>query len=223
MSFYVPGKKPLVIRTWDDSRFVIRPGTTDLGHATLVPELYELNNWFLPNARGVVIDVGANVGGYTVRACRSADLVIAIEPLPDLFELLRYNVSLNCMKNNVILIEKAVSDKKGYIELKVPRIHRYYASRYASIVRDSDLVYRVEADTLDNIITSLSIQKINLLKIDIEGAETVAFKGMRKTLEITDKLMIEIQAGNEWLIDELKKIGFTLIDKKEINYFPIKA
>ena len=223
LGFYIPGERPLMVRTWDGFRFVIRPGTTDLGHATLVPELYELNNWFLPNARGIVVDVGANVGGYTVRACRSADLVIAIEPLPDVFRLLQHNVSLNCVKNNVILVKKAVCDKKGYIELKVPRVHKYYASGYASIVRDSDLAYKVEADTLDNIINSLGIQKINLLKIDIEGAETIALKGMKKTLEITNKLMIEIQPGNEWLIDKLKNMGFNLIDKKEINYFFIKT
>ena len=51
------------------------------------------------------------------------------------------------------------------------------------------------------------------------SAEAIAFRGMRKTLEITDKLMIEIQPDSEWLIDELKSIGFNLIDKKEINYF----
>ena len=45
----------------------------------------------------------------------------------------------------------------------------------------------------------------------------------RKTLEITDKLMIEIQPGNEWLVDEIKSMGFNLIDKKEINYFFIKT
>jgi len=223
LGFYIPGKKPLVIRTWDGFRFVIRPGTTDLGHATLVPELYELNKWFLPNVRGIVVDVGANVGGYAVRACRGADLVVAIEPLPDVFELLRHNVSLNCTRNNVFLVQKAISGRKGYVELKVPKVYRYYASGYASITRDSDLIYKVEADMLDNIIDSLDIKKVDLLKIDIEGAEAIAFKGMKRTLEITDKLMIEIQPGNEWFIDELRRLGFRLIDKKEINYFFVKT
>jgi len=46
---------------------------------------------------------------------------------------------------------------------------------------------------------------------------------MRKSLKITDKLMIEVQAGKEWLINELSKMSFRLADEKEINHFFIKT
>ncbi len=219
LSFYVPGSRPLIVRTWDGFRFIVRPGTADLGLATLIGDLYELYEWFLPNASGIVVDVGANVGGYTARACRRADLVVAIEPLPDVFELLKRNVSLNCARHSVVLLKKAVYHKAGRVELRVPRIGRYYATGWGSIVKGGDLVYEAEADTLDNIVEALGIEKVDLLKIDIEGAEPIALEGMKKTLEKTDKLIIEIQPGNEKIISEITRTGLTLADKKETNYF----
>ena len=108
--YYIPGSRPLYIKTWDGYKFIIRPKTTDLGEAVLLLEQYELKKWFLPNVRGIFVDVGANVGGYTVRACKYADLIVAIEPQSEVFELLSKNIKLNCCKNNVILIKKAIGD-----------------------------------------------------------------------------------------------------------------
>jgi FkbM family methyltransferase len=227
LGYFIPGFKPITIRTWDESVFVVRPRTPDLGFATLTLEFYELTRWFLPNARGVVIDVGANIGGYTVRACKYADLVIAIEPQSEVFKLLKKNVEMNCINHNVVLMNKAIGDTKGKALLRIPVAGNVADTGRASLLgingSQKQYVYEeVSVDTLDNIIKDLNINRVNLLKIDIEGAEALAFKGMRRTLEITDKLMIEIQPGNEWLIRELKEMGFRLVDKKETNYFFIK-
>jgi FkbM family methyltransferase len=137
-------------------------------------------------------------------------------------------VRLNCPKGNVILVNKAISDRKGKGMIKVPKLGNKTFSGRASMLNKSyhyeqARTYMIEMDTLDNIVSSLGIRKIDLLKIDIEGAEVFAFKGMKKTLEITDKLMIEIQPGNEWLIDELVKIGFKLVDRKGMNYFFVRT
>ncbi len=227
LGVYLLGEKPIKVKTWDGYTLLIRPRTEDLSLALLLGEYHELTKWFLPNAKGIVIDVGANIGGYTIRACQNSSLVVSIEPLPDVFRILEHNVKLNCPKGNVILVNKAISDRQGKEIIKVPKLGNKTFSGRASIYNKGyhykqTQVYVVETDTLDNIVSSLSIRKIDLLKIDIEGAEVIAFKGMKKTLEITDKLMIEIQPGNEWLIEKLKEIGFRLADKKEINYFFVK-
>ncbi|MET1160157.1 MAG: FkbM family methyltransferase [Thermoprotei archaeon] len=228
MGYHIPGSKPVLIRTWDGYLFMIRPQTPDLEYATLIPEYYELTKWFLPNAKGVVIDIGANVGGYTVRACKQADKVIAIEPQRKVYKLLEFNVDINCRGGaEVVLINKAVADKQGIVYLEIPKDEKYEYAGGASIVRRYSSSHRepIEADTLDNIIDSILglDEEITFVKIDIEGAEAIAFKGMMRTLSRTKYLMIEINEGNERLIKEFIKLGFNLLDRRRRNYFFIKS
>ncbi len=74
----------------------------------------------------------------------------------------------------------------------------------------------VEADTLDNMIRELGIDRIDFLKIDIEGAEAEAIHGMKETLKNTNYLMIELRPSTLWLINELNKLGFKVLDC--VNY-----
>jgi FkbM family methyltransferase len=187
-------------------------------------ERYELKNWFIPHAKGVVVDVGASVGGYTVRACKKAKLVIAIEAEEETFTFLRKNVELNCPRDRVLLMRKAVGDRRGKSLLKIPVRGELVDTGVASLRKpriacNSYKYEEVDVDTLDNIVASLGIDRIDFLKIDIEGAEADAFKGMERSLRKTKYLMIEIHQENTWLINELKKIGFKLVDRKGINYF----
>ena len=229
LGVYVPGEKAFKVKTWDGYTFLIRPRTEDLSLALLLGEHYELTKWFLPNAKGIVVDIGANIGGYTIRACQNSSLVVAIEPLFDVFKILEYNVKMNCPKGNVILVNKAISDRRGKATIKVPKLGRKTFSGRASILDkksyhyEQTQAYVIETDTLDNIISSLSIRKIDFLKIDIEGAEAVAFRGMKRTLKNTRYLMIEIRPENKWLINELQKMGSKLIDRKGMNYFFVKV
>jgi hypothetical protein len=87
-------RKGIIVRSWDGFIFYVRHRTSDL-YAICCEEVYELENWFKPFANGVVVDVGAYIGTYTVRAMYSADLVIAIEPLPYNFRILQTNIRLN--------------------------------------------------------------------------------------------------------------------------------
>jgi hypothetical protein len=50
-------RKGFIVRTWDGFLFYVRPRTTDL--YVIHEEVYELENWFKPHAKGVVVDVGA--------------------------------------------------------------------------------------------------------------------------------------------------------------------
>jgi hypothetical protein len=86
-------RKGIIVRSWDGFLFYARPRTSDL-YAICCEEVYELENWFKPHAKGVVVDVGAYIGTYTVRAMRTAKLVIAIEPLPINYKALQVNIKL---------------------------------------------------------------------------------------------------------------------------------
>lgn len=232
LGFCIPGKKVLRIKTHDGYTFIVRPKTTDISLAILYThEPYELKEWFLKYAKGIVIDVGANVGGYTVRACRQADLVVAIEPQLKAFEILRKNVEQNCCKNNVVLVRKGISDEKGKSILKVPKRKDVIFSGEAHIDKRVENVNKkityvdeeIELEPLDDIVKSLGIEKVDFLKIDIEGYEGAAFKGILNTLKNTKYLMIEIKPENIWIIEELSKIGFKLVDKNGYNCLFINA
>ena len=74
-------------------------------------EDYELKTWFLPLAKGIVVDIGAYIGKYTVFACKKKEVerVIAIELLPPNFLSLMANVKLNSCYDKVVLVNSAVS------------------------------------------------------------------------------------------------------------------
>jgi hypothetical protein len=111
----------IVVRSWDSFLFYARPRTSDL-YAICCEEVYELENWFKPHAEGVVVDVGAYIGTYTVRAMHTADLVIVIEPLPIYYKALQIGIKMNDrrLRADIITINKAVAETKGKTYIYLP-------------------------------------------------------------------------------------------------------
>ncbi|ADY00285.1 methyltransferase FkbM family [Vulcanisaeta moutnovskia 768-28] len=214
LSYYIPGSNPVRVRYHDENYdviFIIRPRSGDF--YDILGEHHELNNWLASvlntTKNAVIVDVGAYIGGYTVRACRRARRVIAIEPLEDAAFLLRNNIELNGC-NNVIIVKKAIWKEKGRVSMKVVKFNE----EESAIDPSGNII--VESDTLDNVMKELGIDHIDFLKIDIEGAEAEAIHGMNETLRITRYLMIELRSSTLWVINELNKLGFKVIDC--VNY-----
>jgi FkbM family methyltransferase len=191
----------IIIKTYDGYQFKIRKYRDDVYYACLLKELYEYKNWFLKYVKGTFVDVGAYIGGYTVRASKLADFVIAIEPQPSIFKILSFNVKINGYSKKVKLINKAVWKDKGIIKMSIGGPTSFISNKGIE----------VEADTLDNILDG--INKIDFMKIDIEGAELEAFDGMKKSLLKTKILMIEIIPKNlKEMYKRLKTMNFKLVD-----------
>jgi FkbM family methyltransferase len=217
-----------IVRSWDGFLFYARPRTSDL-YAICCEEIYELENWFKPHAMGAVVDVGAYIGTYTVRAMHIADLVIAIEPLPINFKVLQTNVELNIHKRRakVILINKAIAEKKKKTKIFIPIEDKCISGEKARLESDSDrteklLVFDVNVDTLDNILNELGVDKIYLLKIDIEGYVLKALPGMINSLKKTKILSIELLGKDLSAIYTLKQLGFELKASHGKNFLFIK-
>jgi FkbM family methyltransferase len=124
---------------------------------------------------GVILDVGANIGVVSLfLARRFPDRVIhAFEPNPTTFEALEANVARNGGKN-IVCHRTAVSEAVGTVMFNNDPIERGTASISKS---GGAFVQEVPATTLDAFVAEQGIDKVSLFKIDVEGYETLVFRG----------------------------------------------
>jgi len=158
----------------------------------------------------IVVDIGANIGYYTLifaRAVGKEGKVFAFEPEPTNFDLLTKNLEINNYKN-VVFVKKAVSKRN---EKTCLYINNENLGGHTMIdFKESNDFIEIESVRLDDYFNDLDV-KINFIKIDIEGFEIEAIKGMTSILRKNDdvKMMIEF---NPYLI---KKFGWDA--KKFLN------
>ncbi|HEY4127212.1 MAG TPA: FkbM family methyltransferase [Gammaproteobacteria bacterium] len=172
----------------------------------------------------VVLDIGANIGYYTLLAARKVGAkgrVYAFEPDPMNFSLLKQNIELNGY-TNVELVNKAVGETSADLKLYLSDVntgdHRTYESE------GSRRAITIPCTSIDDYFRG-SVCKITFIKMDIQGFECRAMRGMRETLGncTAVKLTTEfwpyglVRAGDspEELIGLLEQNGFKLYDIDE--------
>lgn len=124
----------------------------------------------------VIVDAGANIGLASIfYANRYPEAkIVAIEPEPSNYEMLRKNVALY---PNVVPIQAAVwSEKKMLSGTSVDTGHHAYQVREENGLDDQGHCGTVRGLTLRELMMDLGIQKIDLLKVDIEGSEKEVFE-----------------------------------------------
>ena len=140
-----------------------------------------------------VIDIGAHIGYYTLLFAKCVGpkgRVVAFEPVPANFELLKRNIQLNELPN-VQTFSQAVFSRNEEIILTVPDELRY--SGDASIYHGRGTKqFRVPAIALDTFCDSSGLWP-HIVKMDVEGAEYDVFMGAKKTIgRFRPKLLIEL-------------------------------
>ena len=152
-----------------------------------------------------VIDLGANKGHFTIIMAElvgKEGKVFAFEPDPDTFGVLKDNVK-NCGYDNVILVQKAVSntnDRRSLYRCAVD--YRNNSLTEGCLYENNPKCIDVDTVRLDDYFNGYNINKenkeiinnIDFIKMDIQGGETVALQGMIKTIEKSNnlKMLIEI-------------------------------
>ncbi len=153
------------------------------------PELHAYIRSVVPEG-GFAVDVGANLGILTValaRAVGESGRVIAIEPVPSNLEFLRWNIETNWIMDRVQVVEAAASDRPGETAMQISddwnslgsivQESIEYAPGHPAGKQRSLLVKTVRLDDL-----LAHEAPIDLVKIDVEGAEPLVFEGMRRLL-----------------------------------------
>ena len=145
---------------------------------------------------GIIIDVGANIGWFTILFAQSSRDVIAIEPRPNNFYYLQKNIETNQLLN-VELINSAVSDIEGRgIVFVLPSAGNSGGTHFRSnpstlftneLIQKGYEINHVPIRLIDEIVAS---RKVALIKIDIEGAEPYALKGALNTLKVSKPIIL---------------------------------
>jgi FkbM family methyltransferase len=130
----------------------------------------------------VVLDCGASVGVFTREALAAgARLVVAIELAPENLECLRRNLAEEVKAGRVIIYPKGVWDKDDVMTLWVDPGN----SPADSVVMRPEKAYpgpQVPLTTIDKLVEELRLERVEFIKMDIEGAEQKALVGAQRTL-----------------------------------------
>lgn len=142
-----------------------------------------------------VVDVGANIGYYTCYLARLVGPqghVLAFEPAPDLIDILRDNVSFNGYAN-VQLMNQAVTETTGsltlYMEAGRPEDNRIFKDEQDSAIRSEHVVDGIRLDD----IPLLREHPPAFIKMDIQGAEIYAIRGMRRLLRESPEVCVLLE------------------------------
>src|SRR3954469_401222 len=137
-------------------------------------------------AGDVVADVGANVGVHALTAARhlralGGGRVVAFEPARDSAAAIRAAARRNDLA--VEVVEAALGEVEGTIELHADARYGAHDAGVRSQFAEGDLVQRAPVTTLDAWAARTWLDRLDVVKVDIEGAEILALRGMRPSLE----------------------------------------
>ncbi len=157
------------------------------------PELFEKNERKLfcsaITPGSVVLDVGANVGIYTLLAAKRGARVFAIEADPNNVRLLRHHLDINGLTDRVTVFEMAAMDRQQTITLYRDPTNSGHSNVFSGV--DATCV---PGDTID----SLDLPAVDVCKMDIEGAEANALRGMLSTIQRSPKLRLLIEYSTQF-------------------------
>ena len=179
-----------------------------------VPRLdHDYEGFFRVGKGDVVVDVGANIGLFTISVAKRAARIVAIEPEPANFKLLVENVKRRKL-SNVLLVQKAVWKSKQLMPLFLAPASQAHSLINGNQRLESKLPLTVEADTIDGIMKDLNVNRVDFVKIDVEGAEMEALKEAGETLKKASKVVVASyhlrygQSTVKYVAQYLKKHGF---------------
>jgi FkbM family methyltransferase len=137
-----------------------------------------------------VLDIGAHLGHFSLIAAKRGAQVIAFEPNPETLPYLRRNLEANGVTDSVRLVQRAVGAKAGAVTFytssdgEQSSLHAHEAAEGA---------VTVEMTPVDDETSGL---RVDVIKMDVEGAEVAALEGMRRTLAEASPEMLMLVERN---------------------------
>ncbi len=170
----------------------------------------------------IFLDVGANIGTYSLSASAclqksEGGMVYSFEPVRHIFGIFKNNIELNNIEN-IVPSRLAVFEENTTLELYVSSLENLGMSSMFHHDTESGEVERVEAIKMDDFLSKNQIGRVDLVKIDIEGAELFALRGMQATLqkfrptllmEISESVLGENSASSTEIFNMMDEYGYS--------------
>jgi FkbM family methyltransferase len=215
---YVGAERVLIAPVWGGRMHAV---SGDLG---LTPELVAHGTYDVPFTAFVqrhikpgdtVFDVGANIGLFTLLLGYQVwehGKVVAYEANPKILPVLRDNVAMNWFSDRVEVVPKAAAAEVGTLPFLVPQRFSTCGSLKPIeeiLVTDDrrDEIERVEVEAEPLDVHLGRFERIDLIKIDVEGAENGVFAGMEKLLASGTVRRVSFEIAREHLGEELDELG----------------
>lgn len=187
-----------------------------------------MENYLKPKRGDIFLDVGAHIGRYAIQVAKSVGregLVVAVEPFPGNYVILKHNIDLNSLDNVITSRVAAWKEERNTMKLYIgPR------RGYNTLKHDTGLGYvNVRGKRLDNILKELSIRHLDWIKIDVEGAEHEVLQGLMNTLQTNRhvRVIAEVaEANRPNVFSFMRQMGyevFNMVNAKDNYYFKKEA
>lgn len=210
---YVGDDRVLISTVWGGRLLV---PSDDL---SLMPELVAHGTYDAPFTQFVqrhvqpgdtVIDVGANVGLFTLLLAYQVweyGRVVAYEANPRMLELLRHNVAMGWLEDRVEIVPKAAAATTGALPFLAPRRYAMTGSlrpveHLLSSENRLDTLDRIEVEAEPLDVHIGRFDRIDLIKVDVEGAEDQVFSGMEQLLASGAVRRVSFEVAREHMGDE---------------------
>jgi len=194
------------------------------------PELHEVLKRELRGG-GVMVDVGANIGVHSLPVARmlqasgSEGHVYAFEPAPDTAERLRRTAQRNGVASRVEVVQVALGDRPRTASLRSATEHTPLDVGMRSLYGSGGDAIPVQVTPFDTWAESARLTRWDVLKMDVEGAETEVLRGMQHTLstlrprllaiEVVDELLRRAGSSRTELVSLLASIGYRELPPSE--------
>ncbi len=175
---------------------------------------------------GFVVNIGANIGFYAVHLARvfPTRRILAIEPNPEAFGLLKKNVVQNHLEERIDLVNACVSGSDEKVEFSIINGKPEYSSIgeivHASVQDQPTEVINVDSVRLTDV---LGEKKVALVFMDIEGAEEMVLRDSEEVLlrdrptilcECDTSLLQKFDTTSTQLIEYLERLGYRVTDAR---------
>ena len=211
--------KYIIYNFRNGQKIKVRSGTADeeVVHEIFVCNVYTPKGFEIKD-KDTVVDIGAHIGMFSIFASKFALNVYSFEPTNENFAILEENIKLN-QATNVHPFKMAVSNKKGEKELFINKNNTGGHSFYKNKTGADTLL--VKTTSLEDLVDSNNISKIDFLKVDCEGAEyDIILNCPKRILSMIKKISMEYHdIDSNWNVSVLKKFleGNGFVVKLEVN------